>query len=113
MDPKDTHSSTHVAEVAQLLIEHRASLMGYLVSCLRNHSDADDLFQEVSLAAIKSAEQLRSADGFLPWTREIARRRVLAHFRKAKRLVPISPDLVDRLAETAAEMDNATRQTRQ
>lgn len=105
MDPKDTHSSTHVAEVARLLIEHRASLMGYLVSCLRNHSDAEDLFQEVSLAAIKSAEQLRSTDGFLPWTREIARRRVLAHFRKAKCLVPISPDLVDRLAETAAEMD--------
>ncbi|YCM44298.1 sigma-70 family RNA polymerase sigma factor [Verrucomicrobiaceae bacterium 227] len=107
MDPKDTHSSTHVAEVARLLIEHRASLMGYLVSCLRNHSDAEDLFQEVSLAAIKSASQLRSAEGFLPWTREIARRRVLAHFRKSKRLTPIDPELVDRLAETAAEMDSS------
>jgi len=103
---EDTSESSRVAEIARLLIEHRASLMGYLVSCLRNHTDAEDLFQDVSLAAIQSADQLRSTDGFLPWTREIARRRVLAHFRKSKRLTPIDPELVDRLTETAAGMDH-------
>ncbi len=108
MDPSDNiRDSSRVAEIARLLIEHRPSLMGYLVSCLRNHPDAEDLYQDVSLAAIQSADQLRSADGFLPWAREIARRRVLAHFRKTKRLTPIDPELVDRLTETAAEMDRA------
>ena len=101
----DSPAPTTVADIARLLIEHRASLMGYLVSCVRNHTDADDLFQEVSLAAIQSADQLRSPDGFLPWTREIARRRVLAHYRKSKRLTPVDPELIDRLTETAAEMD--------
>ncbi|MDF1657654.1 MAG: sigma-70 family RNA polymerase sigma factor [Verrucomicrobiales bacterium] len=95
------------AEIARLLIEHRAILLGYLFSCVRNHADADDLFQEVSLAATRSAENLRNVDGFLPWTREIARRRVLAHYRKSKRLTPMDPDLVTRLAETAAELDRS------
>lgn len=106
--PNDCNNSSRVAGIAKLLIEHRPALMGYLVSCVRNHTDADDLYQEVSLAAIQSADQLRSDDGFLPWTREIARRRVLAHFRKSKRLTPVDPDLVNRLAETANEMDGAT-----
>ncbi|MEM1441802.1 MAG: sigma-70 family RNA polymerase sigma factor [Verrucomicrobiota bacterium] len=93
--------------IARLLIEHRSVLLGYLVSCVRNHTDAEDLLQEISLAATRSAEDLRSVDGFLPWAREIARRRVLEHYRKSKRLTPIDPELVTRLAETAAEMDLA------
>lgn len=94
-----------VPEMARLLIEHRSLLMGYLVSCIRNYSDAEDLFQEVSLAATRSADQLRSVEGFVPWAREIARRRVLAHVRASKRLTPVDPELVTRLADTAAEMD--------
>jgi RNA polymerase sigma-70 factor (ECF subfamily) len=105
--PEDNRESIRIADIARLLIEHRASLMGYLVSCVRNHTDAEDLFQDVSLTAIQSADQLRTADGFLPWTREIARRRVLAHFRKSKRLTPVDPELVDRLTETAAEMNSS------
>jgi RNA polymerase sigma-70 factor (ECF subfamily) len=106
MEPSDDNPPpSQVADIARLLIEHRATLMGYLVSCVRNHTDAEDLYQEVSLAAIQSADQLRSADGFLPWIREIARRRVLTHYRKSKRLTPIDPELIDRLTETAAEMD--------
>ena len=88
-----------------MLIEHRATLLGYLLSCVRNHADAEDLFQDVSLAATRSAADLRDREGFLPWTREIARRRVLAHYRKSKRLSPIDPDLATRLADTAAAMD--------
>jgi RNA polymerase sigma-70 factor (ECF subfamily) len=93
------------AEVSMMLIEHRAGLIGYLLVCVRNHADAEDLFQEVSLAVTKSAGDLRNGEGFMPWAREIARRRVLAHYRKSKRLTPMDPDLVTRMAETAAELD--------
>ncbi|MEM7600414.1 MAG: hypothetical protein AAF357_03240, partial [Verrucomicrobiota bacterium] len=59
----------------------------------------------VSLAATRSSAKLRDRDGFLPWAREIARRRVLSHYRKSKRLTPVDPELATRLAETAAAMD--------
>lgn len=106
MDPTNSDSPPFAAsDVSLLLIEHRTALLGYLLACVRNHADAEDLFQEVSLAAIKSAGQLRTRDGFLPWVREIGRRRVLAHFRTTKRLIPTEPALLDRLAESAAELD--------
>ena len=94
-------------DVARLLIENRPRLMAYLVSCVRNYVDAEDLFQEVSVAAIDSAKDVRSPDEFMPWAREIARRRVLAHFRKSNRLTPIDPELAQRLAETAAMLDQS------
>jgi RNA polymerase sigma-70 factor (ECF subfamily) len=88
-----------------MLIEHRAALLGYILSCVRHHADAEDLFQEVSLTVTRAAASLQNREGFLPWAREIARRRVLAYFRKSKRLTPIDPELATRLAETAAAMD--------
>lgn len=104
--PNNT-GSFDAPEVAGMLIEHRSLLLGYLLSCVRDHADAEDLFQEVSLAATRSASQLRDRDGFLPWAYEIARRRVLAHLRKGKRLTPVDPELATRLAETAAAMNEA------
>jgi RNA polymerase sigma-70 factor, ECF subfamily len=105
MESGETKTAIDASRVALMLIEHRVALLGYLLSCVRNHADAEDLFQDVSLAATKSAGNLKSRDGFLPWAREIARRRVLAHYRKTKRLIPVDPELATRLAETAAAMD--------
>lgn len=103
--PPENHPPFDAPEIARLLIEHRSTLLGYLLSCVRDFTDAEDLFQEVSLAATRSAADLRDRDGFLPWAREIARRRVLAHHRTSKRLTPVDPELATRLAETASLMD--------
>ena len=112
MEPEtDSSQSVQPEEVARLLVQHRAPLLGYLLACVRNHADADDLFQEVSLAATRSASDLKSVDGFLPWCREIARRRVLAHFRSSKRLTPMDPEMVTRLADTASELDQRNQLT--
>ena len=83
--PQENSPALGAPEVAQMLIEHRSAILGYLLSCVRNHPDAEDLFQEVSLAATRSASDLKNREGFLPWAREIARRRVLTHYRKSKR----------------------------
>ena len=93
-------------EIAGLLIENQSAVLGYILACVRNHADADDIFQEVSVAAVQLCEQLQDRDGFLPWVRQIARFRVLKHVERSKRLVPMSPDLINRLAEVAEEMDS-------
>ena len=99
-------TSLSQAELAKLLMQHRASLYGYLFACVRDHNDAEDLLQTVSMVATESLGQLRDADGFLPWAREIARRRVLAHFRKSRREVPVDPEVAQRLAEAAERLEN-------
>jgi RNA polymerase sigma-70 factor (ECF subfamily) len=94
-------------EIARLMMEHRTALYGFVYSCVRNHHEAEDVLQEVSVAVIESAEELGDAEGFLPWAREIARRRTLAHLRARSRERSCDPELVERLAEASGRVERA------
>jgi RNA polymerase sigma-70 factor (ECF subfamily) len=93
-------------QVARLLMRHRTALYGYIFACVRNHADAEDILQNVSVAVTESIGQLADEKGFLPWAREIARRRVLAHRRSTRREQPFDPELLGRLAEAADRVEN-------
>jgi RNA polymerase sigma-70 factor len=86
-------------------MQHRAALYGYIFACVRNHADAEDILQNVSVAVTESIEQLSNEAGFLPWAREIARRRILAHLRAVRREQPCDPELIRRLAEAAGRIE--------
>lgn len=100
--PKTT---LHQGQVARLLMQHRTSLYGYILACVRNHADAEDILQNVSVAVTESIGQLRDEAGFLPWAREIARRRILAHRRHARREQPLDPEVLRCLAEAAGRVE--------
>jgi len=103
-------SALRQGQVTRLLMQHRAALYGYIFACVRNHADAEDILQNVSVAVTESIDRLTSEDGFLPWAREIARRRVLAHRRASRREQPCDPELVRLLAEAAGRVEE-TRPT--
>lgn len=93
------------AELSRLLMQHRTALYGYILACVRNHADAEDILQNVCVAVTESIDRLQNEEGFLPWAREIARRRVLAHFRNSQHARSTDPELVQRLAEAAERLD--------
>ena len=100
------NSQTPQAHGARLLMQHRTALYAYVYATLRNRHDTEDVLQEVSVAVIESIERLRSDEGFLPWAREIARRRILAH-RRTHGLRIADPELLIRLAEAAERVETA------
>ena len=89
------------SDVARLLMQHRTALYGFIYACVRNHDDSEDILQNVSVAVTESIGRLKHAGGFLAWTREIARRRILAYRRTAKRELACDPEVVRVLAEAA------------
>ncbi len=94
------------ARVAQLLMRHRGVLFAYLLAALRNPHDAEDLLQDVSLAATSSWSQYDPATPFLPWAREIARRRILDYAgKRARRPALLDPEVLARLDVAAARLD--------
>src|SRR6266852_2513283 len=100
-------------QMTRLLMQHRTALYGYIFACVRNHDDAEDIFQNVSVAVTESICRLSDQAGFLPWAREIARRRVLAHRRSTRREQPFDPEVVRRLAEAADRVERAQPASRQ
>lgn len=93
------------AHLAQLLMRHRTSLYAFVFAGVRNHADAEDILQNVSLAAVESCGQLRDEAGFLPWSFEIARRRILQHQRQSQRRPVFDPELVTQLLEAAMRVE--------
>ena len=73
------------AYIARLVMRFRTDLYAYLLAAVRNHHDAEDLLQEVSLAASRSWAQYRPGTDFRVWAREVARRRILDRAKKARR----------------------------
>ena len=92
-------------QITRLLMQHRTALYGYIYACVRNHADAEDILQNVSVAVTESIDRLTDEGGFLPWAREIARRRILAHRRTAGREQAFDPELLGRLAEAAERVE--------
>jgi RNA polymerase sigma-70 factor (ECF subfamily) len=92
-------------QVARLLMQHRTALYGFIYACVRNHADTEDILQNVSVAVTESIGQLADEAGFLPWSREIARRRILAHRRTMRREMPCDPNLVRALVEAADRVE--------
>jgi len=60
-------------------------LRGYLAGQLYNLAEADDLAQEVFIAAWRDLAGFRRGEDFGAWLRGIARNRLLTHFRSQQR----------------------------
>ncbi len=99
--------SDYRSKVAALLMRHHDALYAYILACLRSHNDVDDVLQNVSIAVIETEDPPTEDGQFLAWSREIARRRVLEHWRKSKRLLPVDPTIAQRLADAAARLDGS------
>jgi len=71
--------------LVRLLLGHRAMLLGYISSFVRDAHLAEDLFQDVSLVILKKGAELSDNAGFAPWARKIARLEVLNALRKREK----------------------------
>jgi RNA polymerase sigma-70 factor (ECF subfamily) len=72
------------AGLLQKLLEYRSELFGFIRSIVRNTHDAEDLFQEVCVAIVRQAEAETEIRDFRAWSKEVARRLVMKHFRQLK-----------------------------
>ncbi len=100
-DPADRN------EIAALLMRHSDSVYGYILACVRNRTDADDLLQNVAVAVIAAKTPPTADADFGRWAREIARRRILEYQRGKARLQIVDPLLLERLSEAANFVDQA------
>ncbi len=95
------------ALIASLLMRHRTELFAYLLAAVRNAHDAEDLLQDVSLAASSSWAQYRPGTLFMAWAREIARRRVLDYGRRAsRRHALLEPDVLEALDAASVAVES-------
>jgi RNA polymerase sigma-70 factor (ECF subfamily) len=84
MDPRQERS-------VALLLSHRAMLLGYVVSIVRDPDLAEDVFQNAAIVILDKAGAVAKDEEFPAWARRVARLESLAALRKRKR----APELLD------------------
>ena len=85
----------------QLLLAHEARLYGFIMSLLRNPSQAEDILQETYLVLFRRFSEFRPGTNFYAWACRIALYKVLDHRKRQARspVVMWEPELMEKIAE--------------
>ena len=103
----DTHRD---ADFAERLRAHQVQVFGYIYSLVRNFDDADDLFQQTSLAMWNKFDQFDTSRSFVAWACGVARFEVSNFLRaRGRQRLSFSDDLSLLLidAQESLERDRA------
>ena len=73
-----------------VLDEHREDVLRFLIASI-GRQEADDVFQETFLAALRAYPRLKRADNLRGWLLKIASRKAIdAHRARGRRAVPVA-----------------------
>lgn len=72
-------------ELLAELFKYQDKLFAYIYNHVRNWADTEDLVQETVAVIMKHSEENTEVVNFGAWSREIARRLILEHWRTKKR----------------------------
>lgn len=88
----------------ELLTQHKHQLFNLIYCILQNSSDAEDVFQQTSLALWESFDRFQPGTNFGAWASQVARYRI-SHFLRSKRRDQLyfSDELIEQLAECPFE----------
>lgn len=82
--------------IVQVLLRRRLRLVAVAAAIVRDVDAADDIFQQVVLAALQHTAELRDEEHLLAWAVRVARHRAVDWARR-KQAQTLSPDLLDLL----------------
>jgi RNA polymerase sigma factor (sigma-70 family) len=93
--------------IVQLLLRERLRVTGLAAAVTRDVHAADDIFQQVVLAALESRAQFRGHNHVLAWALRAARHRAV-DFARSRRLRSLPDDVLDLLESRWADPTSAS-----
>lgn len=93
------------SQLMRLMTGHQRRIFGYIYTLVPDRHDAQDILQETSVVICEKFDQFKPGTDFAAWACQIAYwevRRARQKFARSK--VVFNQEVVDALAETAAEL---------
>jgi RNA polymerase sigma-70 factor (ECF subfamily) len=105
MEAGSHHETESRKRLMALMTQHQRRIFAYIYTLVPDRYDAEDLLQETSLVICEKFDQFEEGTDFVAWACQIAYWRIrYARQKFARSKVIFHQDLVDALAQTAAEM---------
>jgi RNA polymerase sigma-70 factor (ECF subfamily) len=91
-------------EFIELLTSHKHQIFNFIFCIVHSLSDAEDVFQQTSIALWQDFDQFKSNSDFAAWAMTVARFRTLNYLRSKRReRLYFSEDLIAQIAECPFE----------
>jgi len=105
MEPGSYNETEQRKQLVALLTQHQRRIFAYIYTLVPDRTDAEDLLQETCLVICEKFDDFKPGTDFVAWACQIAYWRVrYARQKFARSKVLFQQELVDALAQTAAEM---------
>ncbi len=85
--------------IVNLLTKNHYRIYAFIISLVANHSDADDIMQEVSTVIWNKRVSYMAGTDFVSWALTIAKFQVLKYRKKKKLVIPLDDEIIETLAE--------------
>jgi len=85
--------------LVKVLLREQPRLLAFLQALVRRDGVAEDLFQDLSLRAVRSREQIDNEEHFVHWLYRAARNRAIDELRRAK-LPTLDTQVIDQLVSS-------------
>lgn len=100
LESASSKTASREDEFIELLTSHKHQIFNYIFCVLHSLADAEDVFQQTSVALWQNFEQFELNTDFGAWASKVARHRILNFLRARRRdRLCFSDSLVDQLAE--------------
>lgn len=97
----------HPETIMRLMLRERVKLVAYIAAIVHDRHLAEDLYQDLSIEALRKAETINDETHLMGWLRTAGRFRAIDYLRKqAARPVAFSSVLIDQLDEAWSEIDD-------
>lgn len=86
--------------VAKWLLNSQTQIISYVRVIVHDMQEAEDIFQEVCVAAIKLSGDLDSEKEAIRWAMRVARNKAIDYLRRTRKgVLVLSPELLDQLCD--------------
>lgn len=108
-DPASHSERERSRQLMMLMTQHQRRIFAYIYTLVPDRHDADDILQETSMVICEKFDDFTIGTDFVAWACQIAYWQVRAARQKfARSKVIFDQEIVDAIAQTAAEMREET-----
>lgn len=105
-DMNNRETSEHDLPPESRFLARRDELSAYIRAHVRNWADAEDIFQQTAVVALRKLSEGVRVEKMGAWSREIARRTILDYWKRNQRRSPVlSADAMDSLESAFSGYD--------
>jgi RNA polymerase sigma-70 factor (ECF subfamily) len=92
MDSKDLYF--------KLFLKNNKKLFSFIVSCVPNHADAEDILQETAAVLWTKFDDFQPDTNFYAWAKQIVKYKISHYYRQKKNVWKFDPEVLNSLIDT-------------